>query len=135
MILSQLAAATFVVAVATGPLVEPPVSHLSLQQRDAATRVFMRSATDCIVRGVAADRRFRKDDPAANLGDLIVDAVPKCLTPVRAMIDAHDRYFGEGAGEQFFMGVYLDALPNAVIRAIEKGGGEAARPAQVLDAK
>jgi len=134
MILSQLAAATFVVAVATGPLVEPSVSHLSLQQRDAATRVFMRSATDCIVRSVSADVRFRKEDPAANLGDLIVDAMPKCLTPVRAMIDAHDRYFGEGSGEQFFMGAYLDVLPSAVIKAIEKGSG-AARPAQVLDTK
>jgi hypothetical protein len=121
MILSHLAAASLVVAVATGPLVEPSVERLSLQQRDAATRIFMRSATDCIVRGVASDNRFRKDDPAANLGDLIVDAVPKCLRPVRAMIDAHDRYFGDGSGEEFFMGVYLDALPNAVIKAIQKG--------------
>jgi hypothetical protein len=120
MILSQLAAASLVVAVAAGPLVEPSVERLSLQQRDTATRIFMRSATDCIVRTVAADTRFRKDDPAANLGDLIVDAVPQCLTPVRAMIDAHDRYFGAGAGEEFFMGVYLDALPGAVIKAIQK---------------
>jgi hypothetical protein len=134
MILSQLAAAVFVVAVATGPLVEPSVSHLSLPQRGAATRVFMRSATDCIVRNVSADSRFRKDDPAINLGALIVDAVPKCLMPVRAMIDAHDRYFGEGSGEEFFMGAYLDALPDAVIEAIAKGG-KAAGPAQVLDAK
>jgi len=119
MILSHLAAATLFVAVATGPLAEPPVSRLSLQQRDAATRVFMRAATDCIVRTVAADNRFRRDDPAANLGDLIVDAVPSCLTPVRAMIDAHDRYFGEGSGEQFFMGAYLDALPNLVIKTIQ----------------
>ena len=121
MILPHLAAAMLVVAVATGPLEEPPVSRLSLQQRDAATRIFMRSATSCIVRNVASDNRFRKDDPAANLGDLIVDAVPHCLTPVRAMIDAHDRYFGDGSGEVFFMGAYLDALPSAVIRAIEKG--------------
>src|SRR3954452_22748347 len=116
MILSHLAAVTLVVTAATGPVVEPSVSRLSLQQRDAATRVFMRSATECIVRSVASDDRFHKDDPAANLGDLIVDAVPHCLTPVRAMIDAHDRYFGEGSGEVFFMGVYLDALPTVVIK-------------------
>jgi hypothetical protein len=120
MILSQLAAASLVVAGATGPLVEPSVDRLSLQQRDTATRVFMRSATDCIVRSISADTRFRKDDPASNLGDLIVDAMPQCLTPVRAMIDAHDRYFGAGSGEEFFMGVYLDALPGAVIKAIQK---------------
>jgi hypothetical protein len=120
MILSHLAAASLVVAAAAGPLIEPSVSRLSLQQRDAATRTFMRSATDCIVRTVAADTRFRKDDPATNLGDLIVDAMPQCLTPMRAMIDAHDRYFGAGSGEEFFMGVYLDALPSAVIKSIQK---------------
>lgn len=121
MILPHLAVASLVVAVATGPLVEPSVERLSLHQKDSATRVLMRSATECIVRTVAADNRFRKDDPAANLGDLIVDAMPQCLTPVRAMIDAHDRYFGTGSGEDFFMGVYLDALPNAVIKAIQRG--------------
>jgi hypothetical protein len=125
MILPSLAAAALVVAVATGPVVEPSVGHLSLQQRDAATRAFMRSATDCIVRNVAADNRFRRDDPSANLGNLIVDAIPKCLNPVRAMIDAHDRYFGEGSGEMFFMDAYLDALPNAVIKAIQKGTEQA----------
>jgi hypothetical protein len=133
MILPSLAAASLVVAVATGPFVEPSVTHLSLQQRGAATRPFMRSATECIARSVAADGRFRREDPAANLGDLIVDAVPKCLSPVRAMIDAHDRYFGEGSGEVFFMGAYLDALPNAVIKAVERG--EAAGPMPVLEAK
>ena len=120
MILSHLAAASLVVAVATGPLVEPSVERLSLQQRDTATRIFMRSATECIVHTVATDNRFRKDDPAINLGDLIVDAMPRCLTSVRAMIDAHDRYFGAGSGEEFFMGVYLDSLPSAVIKAIQK---------------
>ena len=80
----------------------------------------MRSATECIVRTVAADNRFHKDNPAADLGDLIVDAMPSCLTSVRAMIDAHDRYFGAGSGEEFFMGVYLDSLPSAVIKAIQK---------------
>jgi hypothetical protein len=30
------------------------------------------------------------------------------------MIDAYDRYFGDGAGEAFFMGPYLDVLPAAV---------------------
>jgi hypothetical protein len=134
MILSHLAAVTLVVTAATGPVVEPSVSHLSLQQRGAATRVFMRSATECIVRSVAADSRFRKEEPAGNLGDLIVDAMPQCLSAVRAMIDAHDRYFGEGSGEAFFMGAYLDALPDAVIRAIEKRG-EAAGPVQLLEAK
>ncbi len=40
--------------------------------------------------------------------------MPNCVVPVRAMIDAYDRYFGEGEGEAFFMGPYLDVLPSAV---------------------
>ena len=73
----------------------------------------MRSATECIARTVAADPRFRQA-PHTELGDLIVASVPSCVGPVRAMIDAYDRYFGDGTGEAFFMGPYLDALPAAV---------------------
>ena len=40
--------------------------------------------------------------------------MPTCGALVRAMIDAHDRYFGNGTGEAFFMGPYLDVLPTAV---------------------
>ena len=118
MILSKLAAATLVVNVA-GTAVETPVRQLSLQQRDAATQTYVRSATDCIARTVASDTRFRKDNPASNLGDLIVDSVPKCLDPVRAMIAAYDRYFGDGAGEDFFVGPYLDVLPDAVVHRMK----------------
>jgi hypothetical protein len=114
MILSKLAAAALIIGAAGGPVIESPRQQLSLQQRDAATRAYVRSATDCIARTVASDTRFRKDDPALNLGDLIVESVPKCLDPVRAMISAYDRYFGEGSGEDFFTGPYLDVLPEAV---------------------
>jgi|ERR1043165_3680194 hypothetical protein len=118
MILSKLAAATLVVGVA-GSAVESPTHQLSLQQRDAATKAYVRSATDCIARTVAADTRFRRDNPASNLGDLIVDSVPVCLAPVRAMIAAYDRYFGEGSGEDFFVGPYLDLLPDEVMHRMK----------------
>ena len=118
MILSKLTAATLVVSVA-GTAVETPVRQLSLQQRDAATQPYVRTATDCIARTVASDTRFRKDNPASNLGDLIVDSVPKCIDPVRAMIAAYDRYFGDGAGEDFFVGPYLDVLPDAVVHRMK----------------
>jgi len=118
MILSKLTAATLVVSVA-GTAVETPVRQLSLQQRDAATQAYVRTATDCIARTVASDTRFRKDNPASNLGDLIVDSVPKCIDPVRAMIAAYDRYFGDGAGEDFFVGPYLDVLPDAVVHRMK----------------
>lgn len=119
MILSKLAAATLVVGVAAGSTVESPTRQLSLQQKDAATRVYVRSATDCIARTVVSDTRFRKDHPASNLGDLIVDWMPKCLGPVHAMIAAYDRHFGEGSGEEFFVGPYLDVLPDAVVHMMK----------------
>ena len=37
------------------------------------------------------------------------------------MIAAYDRYFGEGTGEEFFMGPYLDILPNIVVKTIRAG--------------
>jgi hypothetical protein len=116
MILSKLAGAALIVSVATGPTVEPDGAHvrLSLQQKNAAVQALMRSATECIARSVAADPRFRKQAPDTELGDLIVASVPSCVGPVRAMIDAYDRHFGDGTGEAFFMGPYLDALPAAV---------------------
>ena len=72
----------------------------------------MRSATECIARSISVDPRFKERNP--DLGDLIVDSVSHCVVQVRAMIDAYDRYFGEGEGEAFFMGPYLDVLPSAV---------------------
>jgi hypothetical protein len=72
----------------------------------------MHSTTECIARSVSADPRLGQRN--ADLGDLIVDSMPHCAAQVRAMIEAYDRYFGEGEGEAFFMGPYLDVLPSAV---------------------
>jgi hypothetical protein len=116
MILAKLGGAALAFGIAAGPTVEAPVRQLSLQQRNAAAQAYVRPATDCIARNVVANARFRKDDPAANLGDLIVEAMPRCLEPVHAMIDAYDRYFGEGSGQEFFMGPYLDVLPGVLLK-------------------
>ena len=116
MIIAKLVATTLVVSAAAGPVAEPSPVRLTLQQKNTATQVYVQSATDCIARTVAADARFRRDNPAANLSELIVDSVPHCVDPVRAMIAAYDRYFGEGFGEEFFMGPYLDVLPEAVTK-------------------
>ncbi len=116
MILAQFVAATLIVAVATGPTVNAPIEHLSLHQKNTAIQAYVRPATDCITSQVMSDPRFKPDDPAANLGDIIVAAVPKCVGSVRAMIAAYDRYFGEGAGEEFFMGPYLDVLPHVLLK-------------------
>ena len=47
---------------------------------------------------------------------MIVASMPVCISQVRAMIEAYDRYFGDGEGEAFFMGPYLDVLPSAVTK-------------------
>jgi len=111
MILTPLFGTVLTVAVATGPFDAPGgPPMLTAQQKVAATAPLVRSATECIVRAVAADPRYGADP----VGDLIVASMPSCFTPVRAMIDAYDRYFGQGTGEAFFMGPYLDVLPKAV---------------------
>jgi hypothetical protein len=115
MIVAPLFGAALTVAIATGPAMEPSgEANLSIREKAAATEPLVRSATECIVRTVLADPRYAHAGGTA-LGDLIVASMPSCLTPVRAMIDAYDRYYGEGAGEAFFMGPYLDVLPKAVI--------------------
>jgi hypothetical protein len=116
MILAPLAVAAFTVSIATGPTNEPTtLPAMSAQQKSAVVQPLIRSATDCIARAVRADPRFGHSD----LGDVIVDSMPRCTAQVRAMIDVHDRYFGDGAGEAFFLGPYLDVLPGAVTKWAE----------------
>ena len=113
MILAPLAAAALLATVATAPHANPTLlPALSMHQRSAAIQPLMRSATECIARTVGADPRFGK--PNADLGDLIVDSMPHCAAQVRTMIEAYDRYFGDGEGEAFFIGPYLNLLPSAV---------------------
>jgi hypothetical protein len=120
MILAPLAGAALVMSIAIGPAIEPPGSatQMTAQQKNAAVQPLVRSATECIARAVTGDPRFGKIIPSA-LGDLITDSIPACVGSVRAMIDGYDRYFGEGTGEAFFMGPYLDVLPNVVSKWTE----------------
>jgi hypothetical protein len=120
MILAPLFGTALLLAVATEPLNDGNAAvTLSTQQKSAATAPLVRSATECIVHAVVADPRYGAN-PAAELGDLIVASMPSCATPVRAMIDAYDRYYGAGIGEAFFMGPYLDVLPKVVVAASKK---------------
>jgi hypothetical protein len=120
MILAPLLGTALLVAIATDPLNDATATgNLSAQQKSAATQPLVRSATQCIVRAVVTDPRYGKK-PAVGLGDLIVQSMPTCVGPVRAMIDAYDRYYGDGTGEAFFMGPYLDVLPKVVTEAGKK---------------
>jgi hypothetical protein len=120
MLLAPLVGTAMVVAVA----MEPPknageAARLTMQEKMAATEPLVRSATNCIIDAVIADPRYGNGQ-SAELGDLIVDSMPTCVKPVRAMIDAYDQYYGEGSGEAFFMGPYLDVLPKAVTAGAKK---------------
>jgi hypothetical protein len=125
MIIEPIIATALIVTVATGPLDRSTgtttlsVQDLSVQEKRAVTQPLVRSATECIVRAVHSDPRYGQE-PAVQLGDLIVESMPSCVTPVRAMIDAYDRFYGAGTGEAFFMGPYLDVLPKAVTEAAKK---------------
>jgi hypothetical protein len=118
MVSAPIAAVAFIVSVATGPEPVAPQAPMSAQQKSAAMRPLVRLATECIANSVTDDPRFAT--ARADLGDLIVDSMRSCVNPVRAMIDAYDRYYGTGSGEAFFLGPYLDILPRAVGEWIAK---------------
>jgi hypothetical protein len=120
MILAPLLGTALLVHVATGPVDDPlGITHLSPREKNAATQPLVRSATDCITHAVFANPRY-KTDGSAQLGELIVESMPSCVAPVRAMIEAYDQYYGDGSGDSFFMGPYLDLLPKLVIEAGKK---------------
>ena len=128
MILAALAAKVLLAASLTVPVAvdhnvqwPPPGrgSALSGDQKDAAVRPLVSSATECIARTVSADPRFSVTPRGAEFNNLIVESVPTCVDALRSMINAYDRLYGEGAGETFFMGPYLDSLPDAVTTRVE----------------
>ena len=94
-------------------------TQMSVRQKDAVLLPLVRQATDCIVHKVSADPRYSADLHPGEINDLIVDSFAACVRPVRAMMDAHDRMYGDGSGEAFLLGPYLDVLPAAVIRQVK----------------
>jgi hypothetical protein len=93
-------------------------AQLSPHEKVAALRPLIRTASDCVAHAVAANPRFHKNEDAAEVNELIVASMDACIGAMRAMIDAHDRLFGEGSGEAFFMGPFLDVLPATVNKLV-----------------
>src|SRR5690349_23860610 len=120
MILPVLTGASLLILTAATPDVDldPLRAHLTHQQRTAAVQPFITRATECVARSVAADPR---SSDASKLGDLIVDSMPTCADVMRSMIDTYDQYFGNGTGEAFFSGAYLDVLPTAIGKWVARG--------------
>jgi hypothetical protein len=94
--------------------------HLSVQQKNAALRPLVRSATECVARTVAASPRFTPPMKGGDINELIVDSMVPCVDAMRAMMDGYDRYYGAGTGETFFSGPYLDVLPTAVHKLLDR---------------
>jgi hypothetical protein len=116
MFLKALAGLTLLTNVSIGPGAITPESddsyvRLSAREKSAVLDPLIHTATECVARAVSRDPRLGK----AQVTDLIVESFKNCTAPVREMIDAHDRFYGPGSGEQFFMGPYLDALPASVV--------------------
>jgi hypothetical protein len=98
-----------------------PTAHMSTQQKNAAVRPLVRSATECVARTVSASPQFERASANGDISELIVDSMTSCGDAMRAMIDAYDRYYGMGSGETFFAGPYLDVLPAAVHKLLDRG--------------
>ncbi len=99
---------------------EPKPERMSLRQKAKAMDGFVRSSIECVAKVVDADERYRTQPHKR--GDLIVEAVGNCYLVVRTMVNRYDRYFGEGVGEVFLMGPFLDLLPHAVRQWISEHG-------------
>jgi hypothetical protein len=123
MILEPLVGLSLIVTVSVESGVQPAPHNspngISAQQKSVVMRPLVRSATECVLRAVAADPRMRSSLEAADIRDLIVASIPSCADAMRAMIDAHDQLYGQGSGETFFMGPYLDMLPSTVIKSVK----------------
>jgi hypothetical protein len=85
----------------------------------------VRSATECVARTVVASPRFKTE--SGDINDLIVDSMASCGDAMRAMIDGYDRFYGLGSGETFFAGPYLDVLPAAVHKLLDRNADGDAR--------
>jgi hypothetical protein len=121
MFIQSLTGLTLLIHASIGPGAITPENddsyvRLSIREKSAILDPLIHMATDCVAQAVSRDPRLGK----AQVTDIIVDSFKNCTAPVRDMIDAHDRYFGPGSGEQFFMGPYLDALPATVVDIVGK---------------
>lgn len=93
-------------------------AQMSPHQKAAVLRPLIRSASDCVAHAVAANPRFHKNEDATEVNELIVASMDACVDAMRAMISTHDRLFGDGSGEAFFMGPFLDILPATVNKLV-----------------
>jgi len=95
-----------------------PMPDISMRQKETALLPLVQRATACIARKVSSDPRYDGDVRPAAINDLIIDSIPACARPVRAMIETYDQLYGRGSGEAFLLGPYLDVLPSAIVKQV-----------------
>jgi hypothetical protein len=91
--------------------------NMTPEQKWYAVEPSVTAATTCVEKTVA------EADPHIDLVDLnvaIVAAAKVCKIPMRSMIDKVDEYYGDGAGETYLDGNYLDYLPKDVQDYLER---------------
>ena len=126
MILGPLLGLSLVVTVSVDPVnpfaLSKSTKEMSLQEKNHIIQPLIRSATDCVVRTVVAGLRVHPlDKKTTDMRELIVSSMPSCVDAMRAMIGTYDRLYGDGSGETFFNGPFLDMLPATVIETVEGG--------------
>lgn len=94
-------------------------SELSVAERQVKLLPAIARATDCILRRIGDDPRYRTDLRPGEINDLIADSLRGCARPLQALIETHDRMYGPGSGEAFLLGPFLDVLPSAVVRQVK----------------
>jgi hypothetical protein len=92
--------------------------RLSESEGRAVVGQLVRFAQECLVEKVTANPRFRDAARTGRVGDLIVEAVPQCHRTIDELITAHDQTYGQGTGEDFVVGPFLDGIPRALDGAL-----------------
>jgi hypothetical protein len=116
MLLTTLVSASFIALAATGPAPDRPGAvKLSNAEKAAIVQRVVNHATDCVVREIQASAK-----PLGDLGEQIVAAMPSCAATMQTMIESFDANYGEGTGETFFSGSFLDVLPQAVSKRLQQ---------------
>lgn len=126
MILGPLVGLSLVVSASINPgnplSLGKSAKDMSSHQKSQIMQPLVRSATDCIVRTVVADLQIHPlDRKTTDMRELIVSSMPSCVDAMRAMIDTYDRLYGDGSGDAFFNGQFLDMLPDTVIKSVDGG--------------
>lgn len=115
MLINTLATLSLVTLAAAVPAQDrQDSSRMSKAEKAAVVQRVVNRATDCVV------REIRAAGSSQDIGEHIVAVMPSCADTMRSMIETFDESYGEGAGETFFSGSFLDILPQVVSKQLSQ---------------